>query len=118
MKIVADESVDAPIIDRLREDGHDVVAVAELDPGISDEDVLSIATTQEALLITGDTDFGELVFRHKLSSAGVVLLRLAGLTSSTKAATVSQAIELYGEEFSMAFSVIDANTVRVRRVGI
>ena len=40
MKIVADESIDKQIVDRLRSDGHDVVFIAELDPGITDEAVL------------------------------------------------------------------------------
>jgi hypothetical protein len=32
--LVADESIDRPIVDRLRQDGHDVVYVAELSPSI------------------------------------------------------------------------------------
>ena len=40
MKIVADESVDKQIVDRLRANGHDVLFVAELAPGIDDETVL------------------------------------------------------------------------------
>ena len=34
MNIVADENVDKQIVDRLRADGHDVLYIAELDPGI------------------------------------------------------------------------------------
>jgi predicted nuclease of predicted toxin-antitoxin system len=37
--------------------------VAENAPTIADPDVLTIATTQQRLLLTGDNDFGELVFR-------------------------------------------------------
>jgi len=35
VRVVADESVDKQIVDRLRSDGHDVVFIAELDPGIT-----------------------------------------------------------------------------------
>ena len=118
MKLVADESVDQPIVNRLREDGHDIVAVVELEPGISDEDVLAIAVRQDAVLITSDTDFGDLIFRQALSSAGIVLLRLAGLSSTSKADAVSRAVTGYGHEFSMSFSVIGPSTVRVRRGGV
>ena len=41
MKIVADESVDKQIVDRLRSSGHEVLFIAELDPGIDDEAVLT-----------------------------------------------------------------------------
>lgn len=36
MNFLADESVDQQIVDRLRADGHAVVYVAEMDPGIDD----------------------------------------------------------------------------------
>jgi len=52
MNFLADESVDQQIVDRLREDGHTVVYVAEMDPGIDDKDVLNAANQQMALLIT------------------------------------------------------------------
>ena len=37
MKIVADESIDKQIVDRPRSAGHDVLFIAELDPGIDDD---------------------------------------------------------------------------------
>ncbi len=49
MNILADESVDQPIVNRLREDGHTVLYVAEMDPGISDEVVLHEANSREFL---------------------------------------------------------------------
>jgi hypothetical protein len=63
VKIFADESVDKQIVSRLRAQGHDVVYVAELDPGIDDETVLRSSHDSNALLVTADKDFGELVFR-------------------------------------------------------
>lgn len=36
MNFVADESVDRQIVERLREDGHSVIYVAGMDPGIPD----------------------------------------------------------------------------------
>ena len=36
VKLVADESVEGPTVERLRRDGHDVLYIAELDPGIAD----------------------------------------------------------------------------------
>ena len=78
MNLVADESVDQPIVDRLRQDGHTVLSIADLDPGIADNAVLRLADQNSALLLTADKDFGELVFRMGNIHTGVVLTRLAG----------------------------------------
>jgi hypothetical protein len=32
MNFLEDEGVDGPVVDRLREDGHDVLSVAEMEP--------------------------------------------------------------------------------------
>ena len=95
MKLLADEGVDRPIVDQLRQAGHQVFYVAEMDPSISDERVLELANEQGALLITADKDFGELVFRLGRIHAGAVLLRLAGLAPDTKAHIVTQCATLW-----------------------
>ena len=89
MNLLADESVEREIVERLRADGHNTVYVAELAPGISDDEVLDQANDQQALLVTGDKDFGELVYRLGRIHGGVVLLRLAGLSTPVKAGAVS-----------------------------
>jgi predicted nuclease of predicted toxin-antitoxin system len=42
--------------------------------------LLQSAQQQERLLLTADLDFGELVFRERLTSHGGVVLRLEDLT--------------------------------------
>ncbi len=64
MIFFADESLDRQIITRLRQDGHVVLDVTEMDPGISDDKVLSMANESKAILLTADRDFGDLVFRQ------------------------------------------------------
>ncbi len=49
MKIVADEGVDRAIVIELREHGHQVWYIAEMASGITDDAVLSIANTHQAL---------------------------------------------------------------------
>lgn len=70
MNLVADESVDGPIVVRLRQDGHTVDYIAELASGMVDERVLSRARERDALLITADKDFGELVFMEGKTTHG------------------------------------------------
>jgi predicted nuclease of predicted toxin-antitoxin system len=114
MNFFADESVDHPIVERLRADGHDVLAVAEMAPSIPDETVLARANQHGDLLLTADKDFGELVFRQHRVTAGVVLIRLAGLSAGAKAGIVSAAIHDHGTELLHAFTVISPAMVRIR----
>jgi predicted nuclease of predicted toxin-antitoxin system len=64
LKFMADESVDHQIVERLRQDGHRVWYGAEMDPGIGDQAVLSVATNQRAMFLTAAKDFGALVYRR------------------------------------------------------
>ncbi len=66
MNLVADENVDAGIVSALRDAGHAVTFVRELDSGIDDQQALRLAESQRALLLTSEKDFGELVFRQRL----------------------------------------------------
>ncbi|MCC7018456.1 MAG: DUF5615 family PIN-like protein [Ardenticatenales bacterium] len=67
---------------------------------VPDEIVLETANRDGALLVTGDTDFGELVFRQGKVSGGVILVRLAGLSARTKAAVVVSAITEHCQEMA------------------
>ncbi|MEN6337027.1 MAG: DUF5615 family PIN-like protein [Phycisphaerales bacterium] len=114
MNILADESVDGPIVARLRRDGHRVEFVAEMSPGISDDEVLNYANSRQALLMTTDKDFGELVFRLRRASFGVVLIRLAGLSPTSKAHLVSETLGSHAEKMADSFTVISSGAVRIR----
>jgi len=115
MNLVVDESVDAQIVERLRVDGHAVTYVAEISPSITDDEVLDRANAEASPLVTGDKDFGELVYRLHRVAHGVVLIRLPGISSPRKAAIVSEAVRLHGDEMPHAFTVISHGMIRIRR---
>ena len=116
MNLLADESIDKPIVDRLRQDGHSVLYIADFAPSIDDDTVLQRANQNSALLITADKDFGELVFRQGRIHVGVVLVRLANLPSQAKARIVSTVFARHRNELLNAFSVISPERVRIRPV--
>jgi predicted nuclease of predicted toxin-antitoxin system len=115
MNLLADESVDKPIVDRLRQDGHAVTYMAELLPGATDDVVLQQANSQNALLLTADKDFGELVFRQRRVHSGVVLIRMPGLSTTLKTDLVAATIRSRAAEIPGAFTVISPAMVRIRR---
>ena len=115
MRWVADECVDAEVVARLRDAGHEVYYIAEAKPGVQDDEVLRLAETQAAVLLTYDKDFGELVFRLRQATHGVVLARLPGLTAAAKADLVAAAVATHADEFVESFTVITDKLVRIRR---
>lgn len=77
MRILADENILGVSITRLRDHGYDVLSVRETYPSEDDLNLLELATEEERLLITHDTDFGELVHRDNIPAPhGVLLFRL------------------------------------------
>lgn len=115
MRFLCDEGVERHIVELLRENGYDVLYVAELSPSISDEDVLSLASQERSILMTSDKDFGELVFRRGQAHEGVVLLRLHGLEPAEKARAVLSVVIKHAKEFVNAFAVVEPDRVRIRR---
>jgi predicted nuclease of predicted toxin-antitoxin system len=116
MKFLADENMDAPIVKRLREDGHEILYVLEMIPGIDDDTVLDLANKENAILLTSDKDFGELVFRLRRISTGVVLLRIAGLLMTVKIEIVSNMIREHESELWDAFTVLSPKSLRIRKL--
>jgi len=116
MQFVADESVDQPIVQTLREAGYDVLYVAELAPGLDDAAVLDSANREGRLLLTADKDFGEIVVREQRLSTGVILLRLAGLSNQRKAMLTLRAIQENAERLIGHIAVVGVGRVRVRPI--
>ncbi len=114
MKILAEESVDAPIVGRLRIEGHEVSSVAESSPGKSDAAVLNEAEQTGRILLTSDKDFGELAIRWRKIQTGVILLRLEGLSPESKAELVAEVLEHHAAEVRASFIVISPGSVRIR----
>jgi predicted nuclease of predicted toxin-antitoxin system len=115
MNLVADEGVDKSIVDALRSAGITVRYFAEVASGASDADVLAAANEAGTLLLTCDKDFGELVYRQQLTTSGVVLIRLDGLSAASKARIVLQTIQEHLPEMGGVFSVISPGLLRIRR---
>jgi hypothetical protein len=55
-----------------------LLTVVEVEPSIPEDVVLVRANAAEALLLTAEKDFGELVSRQRRVTTGVVRIRWAG----------------------------------------
>jgi len=113
MDFVADESCAGPVIRALREAGHDVIAIAEVAKGATDEQVLERALNEKRVLITEDRDFGALVYARGQSSAGVILVKFHNRARHIKPATVVEAVAKLGSRLKDAFTVVEPGRVRL-----
>lgn len=100
----------------MRELGFEIDFIAEFSPSISDTEVLKIANEKEAILITMDKDFGELIYRNKHSSFGVILLRTNHLENDLKLNIINELISKYIGELPNKFTVVQENNVRIRTI--
>ena len=76
---------------------------------------MQVAKNENAVILTYDTDFGELIFRYSLKSSGVILLRLSGLSLEKKIDKTIVVIREHEAELENAFTVISENLVRIRK---
>jgi predicted nuclease of predicted toxin-antitoxin system len=98
MRWLCNENIPRPLVDALRESGHDVVWIRDTSPGIADVEVLAIAVGDRRICLTFDKDFGELAAGASLpEKCGVVLLRLP-------------------PDWTGHFAVVEPGRVRMRRL--
>jgi len=84
MKFLADEGIDRALVLALRNLGYETEYVAETMFAAEDFALINHAFSNKQVIITKDKDFGELVFKHRLPTFGIVLLRLEDMTSSQR----------------------------------
>lgn len=111
---VADENFDFSTVKALPNKGHSVFAIAESFPSITDPQVLQIAIDRQAILLTEDKDFGELVHRLRMPHCGILLVRLVKVSSLEKSSRICQIIEQWGDELLNSFSVLSNDQLRIR----
>jgi predicted nuclease of predicted toxin-antitoxin system len=114
VRFLVDESVGTRLADWLRSQGHDATAIARDYPAsLPDDEVLALAEREGRILITNDTDFGDLVFRARRPHRGVILFRLATETFATRADRLTVVLTEHADALAH-FLVVEDSRVRIR----
>lgn len=114
MHFLADENVPGPAVAALRAAGHDVLWIKEVMPGAEDHVVLDLAQRERRVVVTADTDFGELAFRSGLpAQCGIVLIRLDWTDPETDNRTIAAALASR-DDWAGIFAVVEQDRVRIR----
>lgn len=67
-------------------------------------------------LITKDKDFGELVFRNKKHTYGILLIRIDKLNEPNNCQKVSDILKLHKQELPDSFTVLETDKIKIRGV--
>ncbi|RED93661.1 hypothetical protein C7460_12471 [Marinoscillum furvescens DSM 4134] len=86
------------------------------DPGISDEQVMALAIEQDRTIITYDSDYGELIFKHGFKpNAGVIFIRFQPSEPLETAHIISQLATNPNLTFERTLTVVDSNSLRQKK---
>jgi predicted nuclease of predicted toxin-antitoxin system len=76
VRLISDENVPRPLVNALREDGHDVLSGLEELRSQTDAIVVDRAVKEGPVLITFDRDFGEMIFARGFAPPpGIIFVR-------------------------------------------
>lgn len=115
MRFLADESCDFAVVMALRNAGHDVTAVVEINPGAEDEAVLGLARSEARVVLTEDKDFGLLAYAGGQRTAGVILTRFPAGARSSLGQAVVDVVSEFGSRLAGAFVVVEPGRARLSR---
>jgi len=115
MRFLVDECTGSKVAEWLRDANYEVFSVFDQARGMTDDDILAKACTENWILITNDKDFGEMVFRERRTHHGVVFMRLDDERATNKIEVLQRLLEGYAEKLTEEFVVVTETKVRFAR---
>lgn len=116
MKFLANENFPKASYIQLLNLKWDIVHVAEGNVGITDKEVIDISIKEDRIILTFDSDYGELVYKLGYKPIGVIYYRLQDFTPTDPANITYQLIEKDKITAKGYFTVVDKNQVRQRKI--
>jgi predicted nuclease of predicted toxin-antitoxin system len=116
VRFLVDEALSSRVASLLRDAGHDAVHVGDRGLlGQPDEDVMRVAMAEDRVVVSTDTDFGELLALGSHLGPSVVLLRRAPHAAEQQANLVLTAlVDTEGALLAGAVVVITPSRIRLR----
>jgi predicted nuclease of predicted toxin-antitoxin system len=116
MKFLANENYPKPSIVFLRNKGFEVKSIQEGYGGIPDEEVIAIAEQEGRIILTFDSDYGELLFKYQRATPpSVVYFRFKGRSPSESGRMLFELLNA-NLEIEGYFTVIEETGVRQRKL--
>ena len=114
MRFITDRCAGRRLAAWLRDGGHDVLESQTLGPNPGDRALLSLAESENRVLITLDKDFGEIIYLHRVPHAGLICL--PDVRMSQRIALVDDIIDRYAEALEeRAVITVRGGRIRISR---
>lgn len=114
-RFLANENISRTTVDILRANGHDVKWIAESSPSIDDKLVLLLACGEQRIIITFDSDYGDLIYRDKNSPpSGLIYLQVKSDDPALPAKLILEHLAISADRFDRSFAVLSETKLRVR----
>ena len=117
MKFLADENVEKLVVDWLRDEGFDVLYIAEVSPSVTDEEIIRISYDEQRVIITNDKGFGELIFYRKEPVVGLILIRAKDEGATNKVELIREVIGKLRDRITGHFIVVNEIGIRTKSLG-
>jgi predicted nuclease of predicted toxin-antitoxin system len=114
MRLLVDENIHCDLVMWFRTQGHEVLYAGESLKRWNDSDLLELARTENRFIVTDDLDFGELVYRNRLATQGVILLRLPGMNVSDRIERLTEVWAVVEANLPGRFIVVSPDKLRIR----
>jgi predicted nuclease of predicted toxin-antitoxin system len=114
-KFVIDVGVGRIIETWLVQQNFSIFAIRSLNPEMADTDIIELANREDAIIISMDKDFGELIFKDKVQHKGVLLLRLEDAVAEEKLAVIQNIFPEHLLAIKNKFAVYQNGKLRIRK---
>jgi predicted nuclease of predicted toxin-antitoxin system len=117
MRFLIDENLSPRLAELLTKSGHDAVHVRDLDAtGAPDAEIMTLATRDERVIISADTDFGALLAHSRATKPSVILVRaLIGRRPPELAGIITTNLDTIHEHLEAgAIAAFTQDAIRVR----
>lgn len=112
---LANENFPKPSITLLRDNGFEVKSIQEEFQGIEDSVVMSMASEKNLIILTFDSDYGELIFKHsKNNPPAVVYFRDKGADPLFAGHLLLNLLSNSDITITNSFTVIEEKNIRQR----
>jgi len=120
VRFLVDECLSFRVAEELKAAGHDVRHATECDlQGEPDEAVMHLAVAEERVLVSADTDFGELLASASVTVPSVILFRRSDRRPEVLASVLlANLSEIEDDLTSGALVVITEQRIRIRHLPI
>jgi predicted nuclease of predicted toxin-antitoxin system len=120
MRFLADVGVSRSTAKDLRQHGHDVTHLREVNlHRLPDEEILKLAQNEQRVILTFDLDFGDLLAAGAYSLPSVIIFRLQDQTPASVTPKLLDLLAARGQDIEEgAIVIVEDRRYRLRRLPI